>query len=176
MRLEFAVSRLSPETSLREDVSASLLIILTPFNVPQTKENHMSEDSNNPKSILLRAPVTMKIGPVPTDLTTSDQIMSFGLNNFARILSEKGIAADVDGQLALGTFSIDGGPAATQNTAGIRIDQRAARVQPSGDKHDLEISNDLGETYSLVGSFVNYDIARSFGDAWVEGRIEKAGA
>src|SRR3546814_8124497 len=57
----------------------------------------MPDSTKNPISILLRAPVTMKIGPVPADLTSSDQIMSFGLNNFARILSEKGIAADVDG-------------------------------------------------------------------------------
>src|SRR3546814_7358211 len=77
---------------------------------------------------------------------------------------------------ALGSCAIDGGPAATQTTAGIRIDQRAARVQPNGDKHDLEISNDLGTTFNVIGSFVEYDIARSFGDAWVEGRIEKAGA
>src|SRR3546814_9281087 len=40
----------------------------------------------------------------------------------------------------------------------------------------LEISNDLGTTFNVIGSFVEYDIARSFGDAWVEGRIEKAGA
>src|SRR3546814_5378087 len=78
----------------------------------------MPDSTKNPISILLRAPVTMKIGPVPADLTSSDQIMSFGLNNFARILSEKGIAADVHGQFALGSFSIDGGPAAIQPTAG----------------------------------------------------------
>src|SRR3546814_5877047 len=89
----------------------------------------MPDSTKNPISILLRAPVTMKIGPVPADLTSSDQIMSFGLNNFARILSEKGIAADVDGQFAPGSFSIDSGPAAPQTTAGIRIDQRAAPVQ-----------------------------------------------
>src|SRR3546814_15623399 len=114
----------------------------------------MPDSTKNPISILLRAPVTMKIGPVPADLTSSDQIMSFGLNNFARILSEKGMAADVDGQFALGSFSIDGGPAATQTTAGIRIDQRAARVQPTGAKPDLDISTDLGTTFYHIASLL----------------------
>ncbi len=82
----------------------------------------------------------------------------------------------MDGQCALGTFSINGEDAATQNTDGVRIDLRAFRLQPAGEKHDLEISTDLGASFSHAGTFQDYDFARSVGDAWVEGRIEKAGA
>lgn len=136
----------------------------------------MSDKTTLPNSILVRAPVTMNIGPVPADFDSSAQVMSFGLQNFARILSEKGIAADVDGQFALGTFSMNGEAAATQNTDGVRIDLRAYRLQPAGDQHDLEISTDLGASFSHVATFVDYDFARLVGDAWVDGRIEKAGA
>src|SRR3546814_13316540 len=91
----------------------------------------MPDSTKNPISILLRAPVTMKIAPVPADLTSSDQIMSFGLNNFARLLSAKGIAADVDGQYALGSFSIEGSSAPTKPTAGNQHHTRGAHTPPN---------------------------------------------
>lgn len=133
-------------------------------------------DITHPNSILVRAPVTMNIGPIPADLKSSSQIMTFGLQNFARILSEKGIDADVDARCALGTFSMDGVGAATQTTDGVRVDQRVYRLQPEGDQHRLEISVDLGANFDFAGNFASYDFARTIGDAWQEGRIEKAGA
>lgn len=132
--------------------------------------------SDKINSILLSVPVTMKIGPVPGDITEGHAAMSFGLQNFARILSENGLPASVDGKLAIGTFSLDGEPAVTQTIGGIRLDTRAFRVQPDGDNHQLEISTDLGESFKVAGNFVDYDFANLIGEAWVDGRIEKAAA
>lgn len=133
-------------------------------------------DTNEPKSILMRAPVTMNIGPIPEDVTSSSGIMSFGINNFVRILAEKGIKASVDGQFAIGTFGMNGEAAKSQTFAGITLNDRAFRIQPAGDQHQLEISSDLGTSFDIAGTFPSYDFANLIGSAWVDGRIEKAEA
>src|SRR3546814_9033700 len=91
----FLMIRRPPRSTRTDTLFPYTTLFRSSSNIPEIKEDNMPDSTKNPISILLRAPVTMKIGPVPADLTSSDQIMSFGLNNFARILSEKGIAADV---------------------------------------------------------------------------------
>src|SRR3546814_20073461 len=85
----FLMIRRPPRSTRTDTLFPYTTLFRSSSNIPEIKEDNMPDSTKNPISILLRAPVTMKIGPVPADLTSSDQIMSFGLNNFARILSEK---------------------------------------------------------------------------------------
>lgn len=123
-------------------------------------------------SITLRVPVTMVIGPVPTDLNTDQAKVKFGLSHVSRILSDRGIQATVDGKHAIATITNGVDPAETITVDGLKpIDNRAFRVQPSNGGHALELSIDLGTSFKTAATFVDFDFANSVGAAWVDGRI-----
>lgn len=128
--------------------------------------------STPPRNVIVRAPVTMLIGPIPDNIVSADGITSFGLGHMSKIFADKGIKANIEGQQAITTFSINGEPAESQTFAGKKLDVRVFRIQPTEDKHGLELSYDLGKTFELAAEFINYDFARAVGEAWVEGRVE----
>ncbi|QAY80204.1 hypothetical protein [Sphingosinicella sp. BN140058] len=124
--------------------------------------------------ITVRAPVSIKIGPVPQDITATAGVIAYGHQNFGKIFSERGIAAHIHGEDSVVTFSIDGEqPAKSQTANGLVLDERTFRIQPAGpDRHTLEISTDLGTTFRFGGTFADAVFAKAIGDAWVDGRIE----
>lgn len=126
------------------------------------------------KSVHVRVPVTIAVGPVPENLTSPSEIFQFGLANIKSIFSERGISANIDGEHALATFSLRDEAAKTQTARGLVLDNRAFRIQPAGEKHALELSNDLGASFNIAGSFDSYDFADAVGTAWVAGRVEVA--
>lgn len=135
----------------------------------------MSQDQNN-RRILVRAPITLSIAPVPGTVTKAEESVTFGIANFQRILKDKGISCKVDADQALATV-VDGvNPAVTYTANGLNIlEERAYRVQINGEKHDLEFSTDLGNTFSVVGTFEDEGLANTIGAAWMDGRIESVG-
>jgi hypothetical protein len=124
--------------------------------------------------ITIRAPITMKIGPVPDEVQGSAGLFSFGIQNLGRVLSERGIAAQIDGEKAIATFALPGETALSQTARGLVLDNRAFRIQPAANgQHQLEVSEDKGSTFQISGTFPDYAFARAVGDAWVDGRVEK---
>jgi hypothetical protein len=127
------------------------------------------------KFITIRVPVTMKIGPVPESIDGPSGIFSFGIQNFGRVLSERGVVADISGEHAVATFALRDENAKSQTARGLVLDDRVFRIQAaSNGQHQLETSTDLGETFNVAGTFTDYGFARAIGDAWVDGRVEQA--
>lgn len=127
------------------------------------------------RSVMMRVPITMNIGPVPGDLTSHSQLFTFALAHIAHILKARGIEAKIDGQVALASYDGgDGEGLKTHTHLGARLDDRHYRVQPAEGGFALETSDDKGVNYVRVAVFNDDAFARAVGDAWVDGRVEKA--
>ncbi len=129
--------------------------------------------SDKNMTVTMRVPMTVKIGPVPSDLTSHSQLFTFALANIKKILADKGIDAQFDGERALASY-VNGDGLATFTSLGAKLDDRHYRLQPSGADHALEISLDRGETFVSIATFSDFDFAKAIGEAWVDGRAEKA--
>jgi len=125
------------------------------------------------RSVIMRAPITFNIGPVPGDLKSHSQLFTFALAHVTHILKTRGIEAKIDGQVALASYDAGEG-LKTHTYLGARLDDRHFRVQPVEGGFALETSEDKGVTYAQVGVFNDDAFARAVGDAWVDGRAEKA--
>jgi hypothetical protein len=128
----------------------------------------MSDDT---RSVMMRAPITFNIGPVPADLTTHSQLFTFALSHITHLLRARGIEAKIDGKSAIASYDAGDG-LASHVVLGARLDDRHYRIQPEGDGHALEISTDKGATYERAGVFNDRAFADAIGDAWVDGRAE----
>lgn len=127
---------------------------------------------NKNRNVTVRAPITMVIGPVPSEVEGPSGLFSFGLAHMTNIFAEKNIKAHIEGEQVIATFSINDEVAKSQTARGLVLDDRAYRILPAGERHDLQISLDLGKTFSSAATFIDYDFARAVGDAWVDGRVE----
>lgn len=125
------------------------------------------------RSVMMRVPITLNIGPVPGDLTSHSQLFTFALAHITHILKTRGIEAKIDGQSALASYDAGDG-LSTHTVLGARLDDRHYRVQPAEGGFALETSDDKGVTYVQVAVFDDAAFARAVGDAWVDGRAEKA--
>ncbi|AXK43765.1 hypothetical protein [Erythrobacter aureus] len=128
------------------------------------------------RRVIVRAPITMSIGPVPESVQSTEQFLTFGIANLQAILKDKGITAKVDADQIIATV-VDGSDKAETFTAnGLKmLDERAYRVQTNGDAHNLEFSTDTGNTFNVVGTFSDETLANAIGTAWVDGRVESVG-
>ncbi len=135
----------------------------------------MSQDQNK-RRVIVRAPITMSIGPVPDTVEKTEEFVTFGIANLQAVLRDKGISAKVDAEQIIATV-VDGSEKAETFTAnGLQLlDERAYRVQSNGKQHNLEFSTDLGNSFNVVGTFSNEAFANAIGAAWVEGRVESVG-
>lgn len=131
--------------------------------------------NDTPRAATMTVPVTMKIGPVPGELTSHAQIFTFALANIKKIFADKGISAVVSGEHALVSYADPDSTVGTYTMNGQSVDDRHYRVQPDQlHGHGLELSADGGQSFESVGSFVEFDLANGLGRAWAEGRTEKA--
>ena len=129
--------------------------------------------NQNTRRVIVRAPITMVIGPVPDEVQGPSALFTFGLGHMQKILSDKGIKAQIEGKQVVATFAGGEAPAETMTAAGLVLDKRAYRVLSEDDQHKLEFSTDLGETFDFAGNFADADLANAVGSAWVDGRVEK---
>lgn len=125
------------------------------------------------RNVIVRAPVTVVIGPVPDQVDGPSELFRFGLAHMQRIFDDKGIKATFDGKQTVATFAINDEPAKSQTAAGLVLDDRVYRIQPAGEQHQLDLSTDKGVTFTAEATFADYAFARAVGDAWVEGWAEK---
>lgn len=130
--------------------------------------------TDNTRNILVRAPITMLIGPVPDEVQSEQAQYKFAIANVSHILDQKGIKANIDGKRVIATVSIPNAPAKSIDFSLNNIDERVYRLQPDGDRHNLEISTDLGKTFQFAAAFADANFAIAVGDSWVDGVITKA--
>lgn len=125
------------------------------------------------RSVTMRVPITMNIGPVPDGVTSHSQLFTFALGHIKKILADKGVVAEFDGARAIAAYA-DGDAVASFTHLGAKLDDRHYRLQPAdGGRHALQISVDGGKSFATVADFDDYDFARGVGEAWVDGRAEK---
>jgi len=129
--------------------------------------------SEKTRSVMIRMAITVNVGPVPEDLTSHSQLFTFALAHVTNILKSRGLEAKIDGSTALASYDAGDG-LATYTHLGDRLDDRHYRVQPADKGFALEVSTDSGETYVETAVFNDDAFARAIGDAWVDGRAEKA--
>lgn len=123
------------------------------------------------RSVMMTAPITFRVGPVPADLTSHSQLFTFALAHVKHILKQREIDCRVHGELALTRYDAGDGDA-TYTVIGNRVDDRHCRVLPTDKGFALEISTDKGVTFNEVAVFNDEAFANMIGDAWVSGRAE----
>lgn len=128
--------------------------------------------TDNSNSIIMRVPVSVRVGPVPADITSHAQKFTFALANFKKILADKGIAVELDGERALTSYIVDD-VLKTFTHLQDQLEVRHYQIAPNGDDHSLQISVDEGKTFTEIAVFKDYDVADAFGRAWVDGRAEQ---
>ena len=127
------------------------------------------------RTVILQAPITIKIGPVPDNIQSHSQIITFALSNLQRLAKERGLPVEIDGKHAVASY-LDEGALSSFTIGGRRLDDRHYRVQPADGKHALELSDDKGLSFVQIATFEDHDVADSFGQSWVSGRAEKVQA
>lgn len=130
-------------------------------------------DSN--RSVTMKVPITMNIGPVPEGMDSHSQLFTFALGHIKKILADKGIVAQVDGEHAIAGYASNGATA-YYTALGAKLDDRHYRIAPEegGEGHDLQISLDGGKTFTSVAVFNgDYDFVDGLGRSWAEGQAEK---
>lgn len=125
------------------------------------------------KTIILQAPVVLKIPAEESVMDSFSKIATFALATAKKTFSDKGVEVHIDGEQAIVSY-MDEGKLASFTMTGSKLDDRHFRVQPDDEAgHALELSTDKGLTFEKVGSFAKHASADQFGRAWVAGRAEK---
>jgi hypothetical protein len=124
------------------------------------------------KTIILQAPVVLKIQADDEILSDFARTATFALASARKNFVDKGVEVHIDGEHAI-VSHMDEGKLASFTMKGIKLDDRHFRVRPDDENgFGLEISADGGLTFDKVGSFVEAGVADRFGRAWAAGRTE----
>lgn len=124
------------------------------------------------KTIILQAPVVMKIQADDDVLSGFAKLATYALATAQKTFADKGVDVVIDGEQAVVSFT-DDGVLSSFTMGGIKLDDRHFRVMPD-DKlgHGLELSSDRGGSFTSVASFSDAAVADKFGRSWVAGRAE----
>ncbi len=124
------------------------------------------------KTIILQAPVVLKIQADDEILSNFARTATFALASAGKTFADKGVEARIDGENAIVSY-MDEGKLASFTMKGAKLDDRHFRVKPDDENgFALEVSADGGLKFEKVGSFGEASIADRFGRAWAAGRTE----
>lgn len=127
--------------------------------------------STKPRSVIIKVPTVLQIGPVPDEIQGHTALLSFALANTKRIIAATGVETQVNGEEATITYKSDD-KLKSYAATGREITNRHFRVEErDGGLHALEVSND-GQEYTETGLFNDPEFAALVGEAWASGKVE----
>lgn len=127
--------------------------------------------SSKPRSVIIKVPAVLQIGPVPDEIQGHTGLLAFALANTKRILNATGVETQLNGEEATITYKSDD-KLKTYAATGRELTNRHFRVEErENGLHALEVSLD-GKEYTESGLFNDAAFAELVGDAWASGKVE----
>lgn len=128
--------------------------------------------SEQTRSIIIRVPTLLNIGPVPNEVQGHNALLKFALANTQRILDATGVETRIKGEEATISYKTDDDKLRSFAATGRELSNRHFRIDPREDGlHALEVSTD-GQEYTEVGLINDPAFAELIGEAWVAGKVE----